>query len=100
MDMNEMVLVSVDDHLCEPPDMFDDFIPKKYADRAPRFLTDDISDKWVFGEGEARSAGLNAVAGRTPEEYGLEPTRLEEIRIGCYDVNERVKDMDELLFIL
>jgi hypothetical protein len=23
MEMNEMVLVSVDDHICEPPDMFD-----------------------------------------------------------------------------
>ena len=23
MDMNDMILVSVDDHLCEPPDMFD-----------------------------------------------------------------------------
>ena len=23
MDMHDMILVSVDDHLCEPPDMFD-----------------------------------------------------------------------------
>lgn len=94
MKMDDMILVSVDDHVIEPPDMFDGFIPKKYADRAPRVVSDELSDKWIFGKGEARNAGLNAVAGRPPEEYGLEPTTFEEIRNGCYDVNERVKDMN------
>jgi predicted TIM-barrel fold metal-dependent hydrolase len=94
MNMNDLVLISVDDHVVEPPDMFERFIPKKYADDAPRVVSDDISDKWVFGKGEARNAGLNAVAGRPPEEYGLEPTTFEEIRVGCFDVHERVKDMN------
>ena len=94
MNKDDLILVSVDDHVIEPPGMFDDFIPKKYADRAPKLVSDDISEKWVFGEGEARSVGLNAVAGRPPEEYGLEPTNLEEMRRGCYDVDQRVKDMD------
>ena len=34
------------------------------------------------------------VAGRPKEEYGLEPQGLDEIRPGCYDVHERVKDMN------
>jgi predicted TIM-barrel fold metal-dependent hydrolase len=37
---------------------------------------------------------LNAVAGRPKEEYGMEPTSFAELRAGCYDVDERVKDMD------
>jgi predicted TIM-barrel fold metal-dependent hydrolase len=37
---------------------------------------------------------LNAVAGRPPEEYGLEPTSFEQLRPGCYDIDERVKDMN------
>ncbi len=37
---------------------------------------------------------LNAVAGRPPEEYGMEPTSFAELRAGCYDIDERVKDMD------
>ena len=37
---------------------------------------------------------LNAVAGRPKEEYGIEPTSFAEIRAGCYDIGERVKDMD------
>jgi predicted TIM-barrel fold metal-dependent hydrolase len=38
--------------------------------------------------------GLNAVAGRPREEYGVEPTAFDEMRPGCYDVHERIKDMN------
>ena len=38
--------------------------------------------------------GLNAVAGRPREEYGIEPTAFEEMRPGCFDVHERIKDMN------
>jgi hypothetical protein len=31
---------------------------------------------------------------RPKEEYGLEPQGLDEIRTGCYDVDERIKDMN------
>jgi predicted TIM-barrel fold metal-dependent hydrolase len=34
------------------------------------------------------------VAGRPKDEYGIEPTSFSDIRPGCYDVNERVKDMN------
>jgi predicted TIM-barrel fold metal-dependent hydrolase len=94
MKMDDLILVSVDDHVIEPPNMFDGFLPSRYADRAPKLVSDDIGEKWVFGEGEARNVGLNAVAGRPPEEYGLEPTNFDEIRVGCFDVDERVKDMN------
>jgi predicted TIM-barrel fold metal-dependent hydrolase len=94
MEMDDLILVSVDDHVVEPPNMFEGRLPAKYAAEAPRVVSDEVSDKWVFGKGEARNAGLNAVAGRPPEEYGLEPATFDEIRVGCYDVDERVKDMD------
>ena len=51
MNKNDLILVSVDDHVIEPPDMFDGFIPSKFADAAPQFISDAVSDKWVFGEG-------------------------------------------------
>src|ERR1700690_2406554 len=38
--------------------------------------------------------GLNAVAGCPPGEYGLNPTRFDQMRPGCYDVHERVRDMN------
>ena len=49
---------------------------------------------WTFGKVVMETAALNAVAGRPKEEYGLEPQSLDEVRPGCYDVHERVKDMD------
>src|SRR5215218_7231382 len=84
MNMNELVLVSVDDHLVEPPDMFDAHIPAKYADDVPKLIQrEDGTDAWVFEGQEATNVGLNAVAGRPPDEYGAEPTKLSEIRKRC-----------------
>jgi predicted TIM-barrel fold metal-dependent hydrolase len=37
---------------------------------------------------------LNAVAGRPPEEYNIEPTSYDMIRDGCYDIHERINDMN------
>ena len=49
---------------------------------------------WRFGGMDATNIGLNAVVGRPVEEYGIEPTSFAEIRRGCYDIHERVRDMD------
>ena len=38
--------------------------------------------------------GLNAVAGKPPAEYGMEPVRYDHMIPGCYDPAERIKDMD------
>ena len=40
------------------------------------------------------NVGLNAVAGRVPEEYGVDPLAFSEMRPGCYDIHERIRDMD------
>jgi predicted TIM-barrel fold metal-dependent hydrolase len=91
----DMILISVDDHIIEPPDMFVNHLPKKYADDAPRLVhREDGTDVWTFRDIVIPNAALNAVAGRPKEEYGLEPQGLDEIRPGCYDVHERVKDMN------
>jgi predicted TIM-barrel fold metal-dependent hydrolase len=92
---DDMILISVDDHTVEPPDMFKNHLPKKYADDAPRLVhNDDGSDTWQFRDTVIPNVALNAVAGRPKEEYGLEPQGLDEIRPGCYNVDERVKDMN------
>jgi hypothetical protein len=94
MQKDELILISVDDHIIEPPDMFAGRLPAKYADDAPRLVhRDDGTDAWKFRDTVIPNSALNAVAGRPKEEYGLEPQGLDEIRPGCYDVHERVKDM-------
>jgi predicted TIM-barrel fold metal-dependent hydrolase len=94
MNVNDMIFISVDDHVVEPPHMFDGRMPAKYADRAPRVVrTPAGDDVWQFERATIPNIGLNAVAGRPPEEYGVNPTSFEEMRPGCYDIHERVKDM-------
>jgi predicted TIM-barrel fold metal-dependent hydrolase len=95
MDTNDLVLVSVDDHVVEPPNVFEGRLPAKYADLAPKFTTrDDGTSAWVYEGAELTNIALNAVAGRPPEEYGFEPTSFDQIRKGTYDIHERIKDMD------
>jgi predicted TIM-barrel fold metal-dependent hydrolase len=91
---DDLILISVDDHVVEPPDMFVGRLPKKYEAEAPHLVrTDDGFDVWKFRQYTIPNSALNAIAGRPKEEYGLEPQGLDEIRPGCYDVHERVKDM-------
>jgi predicted TIM-barrel fold metal-dependent hydrolase len=95
MDINDLILVSVDDHIVEPPDLFVNHLPQKYLRRAPRQeRREDGTDVWMFGDTVMTSSALSAIAGRPRSEYGMEPTGLEEARPGCYDVHARVKDMD------
>jgi hypothetical protein len=92
---DDLILISVDDHIIEPPDLFVNHLDAKYQDRAPKLVrNEEGSDVWTFGQVVMETAALNAVAGRPKEEYGLEPQSLDEVRPGCYDVHERVKDMD------
>ncbi|MDQ6697941.1 MAG: amidohydrolase [Actinomycetota bacterium] len=94
MHAEDMILVSVDDHLVEPPHLFDGRMPDRYKDLAPKVIrTAKGDDVWSYNDSIIPNIGLNAVAGRPKEEYGVEPTSYEEMRPGCFDIEERVKDM-------
>jgi hypothetical protein len=95
MQLGDMILVSVDDHVCEPPDLFENHVSARWKDRAPRMVhRSDGTDVWVYEGQQVPNVGLNAVAGRPPDEYGIEPTALSQLRPGCYDVDARVGDMN------
>jgi predicted TIM-barrel fold metal-dependent hydrolase len=95
MRAEDLILVSVDDHVVEPPDLFEGHLPEKWMELAPKSVRkDDGTDVWVYEGAEIPNIGLNAVAGRPPEEYNIEPTSYEMIRDGCYDIDERVADMN------
>jgi predicted TIM-barrel fold metal-dependent hydrolase len=96
MDTNDLILVSVDDHVVEPPELFANQLSKADLERAPKVIhKDDLeADVWTFEGVEIPNVGLNAVAGRPPEEYGFEPTAFDEIRRGAYDIDERIRDMN------
>jgi len=95
VNIDDLVLVSVDDHVVEPRHLFEGRMPAKYQDRAPRIVEkDDDTEAWVWEGMEAGYIGLNAVSGRPKDEYGTEPTRYDEMRPGCYDIHERIRDMN------
>jgi predicted TIM-barrel fold metal-dependent hydrolase len=94
-DQNSLILVSVDDHVIEPPGMFEGRLPARFEDRAPRVVhLDDGTDAWSFEGQMLSNVGLNAVAGRPPEDFNADPLAFDEMRSGCWNVHDRVRDMD------
>jgi predicted TIM-barrel fold metal-dependent hydrolase len=88
-------VISVDDHVVEPADTFEHRLPAALADRGPRIVeTPEGHQVWEFEGQRYTQVGMNAVAGRRPETYGLEPFRFDQMRPGCFDVDARVHDMD------
>jgi predicted TIM-barrel fold metal-dependent hydrolase len=95
MKMHDMVIISVDDHICEPPNLFDKQLSGDALATAPKFITDaNGKNLWTYQGMKFHSVGLNAVVGRPFEEYGMEPTSLDQLRKGCYDVHARIDDMN------
>jgi predicted TIM-barrel fold metal-dependent hydrolase len=95
MKMNDMVIVSVDDHITEPGNVFDKQLSGKDRASAPVLkLKQNGTNYWEYQGKKIQSVALNAVAGRVREEYGMEPTALEQLRKGCWDVDARVDDMN------
>ena len=88
-------VISVDDHLIEPGNMFQGRLPAKLQDRAPHVVTTPEGDEvWEFEGKRYNEVALNANAGRRFSKPGDEPKRYDQIRRGCYDVHARVSDMD------
>lgn len=104
-----MQLVSVDDHLIEHPNVWQDRLPQKYLEAGPRVIESTGTEVDQYGFGQKISAGkqvwtlegkvyaqlgLNAVAGKPRDQLGTDPVRFDEMIPGCYDPKARVADMD------
>jgi predicted TIM-barrel fold metal-dependent hydrolase len=95
VNLNDMILISIDDHVVEPPTMFDAHVPAKYKDQAPKNQKNEWGhDVWTFQGQAMGTVGLNAVVTWPKEEWGLDPTGFAEMRPGAYDIHERVRDMN------
>ena len=89
-------LVSVDDHLVEPPHLFDGRLPARLPGPGAA-ASRSTTPAWSTGPTTAArhyKVGLNAVVGRPREELSFEPTRFDEMRRGAWDIDARVHDMD------
>ena len=41
MNLDDMIIISIDDHAVETPDLFDNHLPAVYKSRAPRLVRDE-----------------------------------------------------------
>jgi predicted TIM-barrel fold metal-dependent hydrolase len=90
-----LVVLSVDDHLVEPPHTFDGRMPSRFGERAPHVVDlPDGGQAWRYDAELLPNIGMNAFAGRPRDQWSSDPTRFEEMRRGSWDIHARIKDMD------
>ncbi len=89
-------LISVDDHVLEPPTVFQGRMPSKFADVAPRVEYDDTDVPWWLVDGKRLPILFpNGAAGRVMREWkGGSRCRYDEFRLSVSDPIARLADMD------
>jgi predicted TIM-barrel fold metal-dependent hydrolase len=108
-------IISVDDHVVEPPHVWDTWLPEKYRDRGPKierrgvgemkhigggayeqeFVADGRpADCWVFEDLVYIHKRHVAAVGYSRDEMTMTPMTYDEMRPGCYDPKARVEDME------
>ena len=90
-------VISSDDHVMEPPDLWTSGVALRFRERAPHIVRlEDGSDWWVCDGRQLVHMGSGSQTGRRFEE----PDKLsredifENVRPGGYVPEERIKDMD------
>jgi predicted TIM-barrel fold metal-dependent hydrolase len=107
-------MISVDDHILEPRDLWQREMPASMRDRSPKvsrerarlsFIGGKMSlergvedghwcDIWTFDDLVMPTGLLHAPAGLTPEEQENIPAIYEDFRPGTWDQKARLADMD------
>jgi predicted TIM-barrel fold metal-dependent hydrolase len=92
---NAPYIVSVDDHLVEPASLWESRLPSRLRERGPRAIDRGEGIIWEVEDQRIPLTAVAASAGKPLESRIEVPAHWDEIRPGCYDPVERVKDMDE-----
>ncbi|MSQ26233.1 MAG: hypothetical protein EXR49_08235 [Dehalococcoidia bacterium] len=80
----------------EPRDLWSKRLPAKLKAAAPAVAPHQGGEAWFFEGGKfVRPLGLEVCAGKSPAELKLSGYSYAEIRKGCFDPKERLKDMTE-----
>ncbi len=110
-------IVSVDDHVIEPPGVWSDRLPTSYQEIGPRLDRRKVKNmKFVGGVFSYEEAGadedgtwcdwwliedlqypltrLSAAAGYPRDEITVSPITMDDMRKGCWDQKARLEDMD------
>ena len=95
--MTSNKVISSDDHVYEPPDLWTSRIGAKFGDRCPRVVREEGED-WWYCDGEkilGFEGGGEQLGWRfTKPEKLTRGGKSEDVRPGAYLPEERIKDMD------
>jgi predicted TIM-barrel fold metal-dependent hydrolase len=97
--MNSTRIISSDSHIIEPPNLWQERMPKEFGDRIPRLgkgERENADDFYVEGQPIGVLFKSHTDAGKrfsNPDEIRLEG-EISEIRPGAWEPEPRLKDMD------
>jgi predicted TIM-barrel fold metal-dependent hydrolase len=106
-------IISVDDHVVEPPNVWQDRLPAKWRDVGPRVVRDTATfsyvggvfsytrgdadgapcDWWLYDDLAYPSPRVSAAAGFSRDDVTMVPITYDEMRPGCWQVEARIDDM-------
>lgn len=88
-------LISTDDHIIEPPDVWKGRLESRLQPRAPHVVSGEEGEFWTFEGHKIPNVGLSVMAGKKVEDYSPKAARFSEMLPGCYDPKKRLEDMDQ-----
>jgi len=95
--MTEPRIVDADCHVLEPPDIWSNWLPERYRDKAPKLVKDAHGgDAWLTAVGgDPDPIGLTATPGMPFDQFRWFGVTYDEARPGCYNGAARLGDMDD-----
>lgn len=87
-------MISVDDHIIEPAHVWQEWVPTKYRDRAPKLVRGDVGHVWVYDGKKLPITGLAAVAGTPKSQWNPLPMDYDTILPAYYEPAARVEAMN------
>ena len=91
-------VISADDHIIEPPDLWTTRADAKFKDRVPQIIREDNGADWWYCDGhKVQSVGNVDQAGvrfEAPEQLTVDSGTFEDVRLGGYIPAEHIKDME------
>jgi predicted TIM-barrel fold metal-dependent hydrolase len=94
--MSKYRIIDADCHILEPPDIWKNWLPEKFQEKAPKLVKDaEGGDAWQTAVGgDPDPIGLVSTPGMPFDQFRWMGVTYDEARPGCYNGAERVKDMD------
>ena len=88
-------VIDCDQHVIEPPNLWEKYLPERFRDQAPKLVEDeDGGDAWLLG-GHAESLGLVAAMHQTPETLKWTGVRYADMHPGITEPKGRLELMDQ-----